>query len=46
MSFEFEKRGMEGVFDARMASQAFAASYTGQMIELDRHREVPDALSR
>lgn len=43
--FELEKRGMGGVFDARIAAHAFAASYTGQMIELDRHEKFPQRFS-
>jgi hypothetical protein len=40
-SFFFEKSGVEGILDARLASQAFAASYTGQMIEHYRHEMFP-----
>lgn len=40
-AFEFELKGMDGVWDSNLAMRAFAASYTAQMSDLYLHRQFP-----
>lgn len=41
-AFEFELKGMDGVWDGNLATRAFAASYTAQMRELYLHHQFPN----
>ena len=40
--FEFELKGMDGIWDSNLAMRAFAASYTAQMSDLYLHHQFPN----